>query len=135
MRADVDVVIVGSGAGGAVVARELARDGRSVLTLEEGGYYTPEEYGKLSPSQSLRRLAREAGLNHVYVGNVSDAGRSSSYCSCCGERLIGRNGYTITEWNLTADGACPTCGTKMPGVIEAAPGQWGARRLPIRLAS
>lgn len=63
MRADVDVVIVGSGAGGAVVARELARDGRSVLTLEEGGYYTPEEYGKLSPSQSLRRLAREAGLN------------------------------------------------------------------------
>lgn len=62
MRADVDVVIVGSGAGGAVVARELARDGRSVLTLEEGGYYTPEEYGALSPSQSFRRIAREAGL-------------------------------------------------------------------------
>jgi len=63
MRASVDVVIVGSGAGGAVVAREMARDGRSVLALEEGGYYTPEEYGKLSPSQSLRRIAREAGLN------------------------------------------------------------------------
>src|SRR5450631_1663173 len=67
MRAKVDVVIVGSGASGAVMARELARDGRSVLTLEEGGYYTPEEYGQLSPSQSLRRLAREAGLS-VAVG-------------------------------------------------------------------
>ncbi len=63
MRAHVDAVIIGSGASGAVVARELARDGRSVLTLEEGGYYTPEEYGVLSPSQSLRRIAREAGLS------------------------------------------------------------------------
>jgi choline dehydrogenase-like flavoprotein len=67
MRASVDVVIVGSGAGGAVVAREMARAGLSVLALEEGGYYTPEEYGKLSPSQSFRRIAREAGLN-VAVG-------------------------------------------------------------------
>ena len=57
-----DVVIVGSGAGGAVMARELARDGRSVIVLEEGGHYTPDEYGAMTPSHSLRRLAREAGL-------------------------------------------------------------------------
>ncbi|HEX7604134.1 MAG TPA: GMC family oxidoreductase N-terminal domain-containing protein, partial [Polyangiaceae bacterium] len=63
MRAKVDVVIVGSGAGGAVVARELARAGLSVLVLEEGGHYTPEEYGALPPTQSIRRIAREAGLN------------------------------------------------------------------------
>jgi choline dehydrogenase-like flavoprotein len=30
--------------------------------LEEGGHYTPEEYGAMSPSHSIRRLAREAGL-------------------------------------------------------------------------
>jgi choline dehydrogenase-like flavoprotein len=58
----VDVVIVGSGAGGAVVARELSRAGHSVLILEEGGHYTPREYGAMTPSNSLRRLAREAGL-------------------------------------------------------------------------
>jgi choline dehydrogenase-like flavoprotein len=63
MSAKVDVVVVGSGAGGAVVARELARDGRSVLVLEEGGHYEPSEYGKLAPSQSLRRIARESGLS------------------------------------------------------------------------
>ena len=63
MFADVDVVIVGSGAGGAVVAHELARDGKSVLVIEEGGHYPQEEYGKLAPSQSVRRIAREAGLS------------------------------------------------------------------------
>jgi choline dehydrogenase-like flavoprotein len=62
-RAKVDAVVVGSGSGGSIVARELAKDGRSVLVLEEGGYYTPEEYGRLAPSQSLRRIARESGLS------------------------------------------------------------------------
>jgi pyruvate formate lyase activating enzyme len=82
-----------------------------------------------------RAIARESGLHHVYVGNVSDLGRASTYCARCGERLIGRRGYTITEWNLTPEGDCPCCGTALPGVIESAPGQWGARRRPIRLAS
>jgi choline dehydrogenase-like flavoprotein len=63
LSAKVDVVVIGSGAGGAVVARELARDGRSVLVLEEGGHYAPEEYGAMTPSHSFRRLAREAGMS------------------------------------------------------------------------
>ena len=62
MSTTVDVVVIGSGAGGAVVARELARAGRSVIVLEEGGYHPTEEYAKLSPSRALRMLAREAGL-------------------------------------------------------------------------
>ena len=61
--AKVDVVVIGSGAGGSVVARELARDGRSVLVLEEGGHYAPEEYGAMTPSNTFRRLAREAGMS------------------------------------------------------------------------
>src|SRR5439155_1745076 len=35
-----DVVVVGSGAGGAVVARELAVRGRGVVLVEEGGFFT-----------------------------------------------------------------------------------------------
>ncbi|MGH7327753.1 MAG: GMC family oxidoreductase N-terminal domain-containing protein, partial [Polyangiaceae bacterium] len=61
-QAKCDVVVIGSGAGGAVVARELSRAGHSVIVLEEGGYYTPAEYGAMTPSNSLRRLAREAGF-------------------------------------------------------------------------
>lgn len=59
----VDVVIVGSGAGGSIVARELARAGHSVIVLEEGAHVPREEYAKLTPSHAMRKLAREAGLN------------------------------------------------------------------------
>jgi choline dehydrogenase-like flavoprotein len=65
--AKVDVVVVGSGAGGAVVAREMARDGRTVLVLEEGGHYPPEVYGAMPPSHAVRYLMREAGLS-VAIG-------------------------------------------------------------------
>jgi choline dehydrogenase-like flavoprotein len=65
--ASVDVVIVGSGAGGAVLARELAREGRSVLVVEEGGHYSPAEYGAMTPTNSFRRLGRESGMS-VAVG-------------------------------------------------------------------
>ncbi len=66
-----DVVVVGSGAGGAVVARELTRAGRSVVILEEGDWVRPEEYGRLTPGGTLRRAWREAGLSAaVGLGNT-----------------------------------------------------------------
>ena len=39
-----EVVIVGSGAGGGVVAGELAERGRSVLLLEAGGHYVAADF-------------------------------------------------------------------------------------------
>lgn len=61
-----DVVIVGSGSGGAVFARIAAEAGRSVIVLEEGGYYSPEEYGAFRPSESLARLGREGGMTTAF---------------------------------------------------------------------
>jgi len=57
-----DVIVVGSGAGGAVAARELASEGRSVIVVEEGGYWGPEQYSVMTPSNMFRRMAREAAL-------------------------------------------------------------------------
>ncbi|HJN03827.1 MAG TPA: AmmeMemoRadiSam system radical SAM enzyme [Alphaproteobacteria bacterium] len=82
-----------------------------------------------------RRIALDAGLRYVYVGNVHDHAESSTYCHACGEMLIGRDWYVLDHWALTADGRCGNCGTAMAGVIEGPPGDWGAKRQPVRLAN
>ncbi len=45
--------------------------------------------------QRARRVAREHGLQHVYLGNVYDPEASSTYCAACGERLIERARYQL----------------------------------------
>jgi choline dehydrogenase-like flavoprotein len=39
-----EVCVIGTGAGGAVVAKELAEAGRDVVVLEQGGYYTKDDF-------------------------------------------------------------------------------------------
>ena len=81
-----------------------------------------------------REIAAGYGHRYVYTGNVRDEEGGSTWCSGCGERLIGRDGYVLTAWKLDASGCCGRCGTRCPGVFEARPGSWGARRQPVRLA-
>jgi choline dehydrogenase-like flavoprotein len=71
LRLSADVVIVGSGAGGAVTASLLARAGLRVVVLEEGDWVRPSEYGNLPPTGTLRRCWREGGLSAaVALGNT-----------------------------------------------------------------
>jgi choline dehydrogenase-like flavoprotein len=42
----VNVVVIGSGAGGGVIAKELAGAGLSVVLLERGGWHSPAEERK-----------------------------------------------------------------------------------------
>lgn len=80
--------------------------------------------------QRARAIALRNGLHHVYVGNSRDPSRQATLCPCCGSRLIGRDGYRITGWRLRR-GACPDCGTPLPGVWMDSPGTWGPRRLAV----
>jgi pyruvate formate lyase activating enzyme len=82
-----------------------------------------------------RRIARAAGLRFVYTGNVHDEDGGSTTCTGCGERVVGRDWYVLTTWNLDDAGRCRSCGTPCPGVFDGAPGRWGARRLPIAVTS
>jgi pyruvate formate lyase activating enzyme len=89
-----------------------------------------------TPLATLRRAretARRAGSHHVYTGNVHDRDGQSTWCAACGKLLIGRDWYVLSEWNLDESGCCRACGERCPGVFESAPGDWGARRLPVRL--
>ena len=89
-----------------------------------------------TPHATLLRaqtIARDAGLHYVYVGNVHDEQGSSTYCSGCGDKLIGRDWYVLSDWRLTGEGRCQSCGTPVPGVFDGPPGDWGAKRQPVRL--
>ncbi len=48
-------------------------------------------------------------LWYVYVGNVIEPERESTYCPQCGELLVRRAGYSV-EVLFTSDGKCPRCG-------------------------
>ena len=80
-----------------------------------------------------RQIALGNGLRYAYTGNVHDHEGGSTYCHDCGERLIGRDWYVLSDWNLTEAGACRFCGTACAGQFGPSPGRWGSRRLPVRL--
>ncbi len=89
-----------------------------------------------TPPETLtraRRIAMENGVRYAYTGNVHDEDGGSTYCHQCGGRLIGRDWYVITEWNLDEHGRCRSCKTACAGVFEDKAGTWGAKRLPVRL--
>jgi pyruvate formate lyase activating enzyme len=82
-----------------------------------------------------RELAISNGLRYVYTGNVHDAKGASTYCHGCGARVIERDWYELGEWRLDEQGACQACGTRIPGVFNGPPGDWGGKRLPVRLSA
>lgn len=63
------VCVIGSGAGGAVVAKELAEAGIEVCLLEEGGYYTGKDFTG-NPRRMIDLLYRNRGLTGT-VGRVA----------------------------------------------------------------
>jgi pyruvate formate lyase activating enzyme len=92
-----------------------------------------------TPTATLRRaraIALEHGLRYVYTGNVHDFTGSSTYCHHCGEILIGRDWYELSNWNLSVErgaASCGSCGEPLPGVFDAMPGSWGSRRQAIHV--
>lgn len=89
--------------------------------------YRMTELSSTSAAALLRaaEIAQEAGLRYVYAGNMP--GRvgeyEHTYCPTCRTPVIRRVGYLILEYRLTAEGTCPQCGTRIPGVWPTSPEQ------------
>ncbi len=81
-----------------------------------------------------RTIALSHGLRYVYLGNIHSHEGSSTYCHGCGEILIGRDWYELSDWGLSEDSRCVKCGTPCPGVFDGEPGTWGRKRQPVRLS-
>jgi pyruvate formate lyase activating enzyme len=62
-------------------------------------------------------IGHRNGLRYVYAGNLP--GRvgdlENTRCHRCRALLVERYGYFIQSYRLTSDGACPDCGTRIPG--------------------
>jgi len=71
-----------------------------------------------TPPESIQRardLGYEAGLRYVYTGNLPGDEGEKTFCHSCGQLLIDRFGFTITE-NRIRENLCPECGSEIPGV-------------------
>jgi pyruvate formate lyase activating enzyme len=71
-----------------------------------------------TPVETLERahdIAKEEGLNYVYVGNVPGHKYENTFCPRCGRVVVGRYGYTVTENDITG-GKCRFCGQNIPGI-------------------
>ncbi len=60
--------------------------------------------------QRAREIAKKAGLQHVYLGNVGE--EENTFCQKCNALLVRRIGYSVSIEGLKANGACKNCGTK-----------------------
>jgi pyruvate formate lyase activating enzyme len=66
-------------------------------------------------------IGRASGLRYVYAGNLPGRVGDLEHTRChnCQALLVERFGYFIQRYRLTPSGACPDCGTAIPG-------RWGA---------
>ena len=83
-----EVIVVGSGPGGATVARELSRKGKDVLILERGYDYRNKIYygtylGAMRYSERMGLLYTEEGLN--IIAPIMVGGATSMYCGCAAD--------------------------------------------------
>lgn len=74
--------------------------------------YEPTSQESLKMAEDL---ARKAGLNYVYVGNVYGWG-NNTFCHNCKKLLVKRQGFSVLENNIR-QGKCVYCDAAIPGVF------------------
>jgi choline dehydrogenase-like flavoprotein len=82
-----DVCVVGSGAGGGVIAAELQSGGKSVVVLEQGGYRNEQDFrqleiGSLELYLGGSLLASEDGSISLLAGATLGGGTIVNYMNC-----------------------------------------------------
>jgi pyruvate formate lyase activating enzyme len=76
----------------------------------------------VTPAATLERAVAagiDAGLEHIFVGNLPGSGHEDTRCSACRETVIRRSGFAVRE-NRLAGGRCPACGEAVAGVWDEA---------------
>jgi len=81
--------------------------------------YSPA-YRFSNPSTNVETLekaynrAKKEGVAYPYLGNVRGHKYENTFCPRCGNLLIQRLSYTITQYKVAEDKKCPKCGQLIP---------------------
>ena len=113
---DADVVVVGSGAGGGVIAGELAAAGKKVCVLEMGGYHDESEFNGLEllglpehlPQPGAVRDRGGTGLDPGRLGARRRHGRSTGRIACGPPTRSAASGPSTVSRASTAPITTPT---------------------------
>jgi pyruvate formate lyase activating enzyme len=65
--------------------------------------------------EEARKIAIDAGLKYVYIGNIFGSKAENTYCPKCSKIIIERKGYNILKNNIF-ENKCPFCGETIAGV-------------------
>ena len=101
------------------IATHIATELGSETPWHVSGYFPA--YHFTTPPTSIRTLecawdiGQAAGLQYVYIGNVSGHPHDNTYCPGCDELLIRRWGLGVMANNIRR-GNCPVCGSEIAGV-------------------
>ena len=69
----------------------------------------------VSTLDEARETAFEAGLEYVYIANVTGHEGENTACPACNESIIKRLGFVVEEVHLSG-GSCSHCGHEIPGI-------------------
>ena len=81
--------------------------------------------------QRARKIAMDAGLRYVYIGNVHDRSGDATLCPGCGKAVIERDWYEILNYALDDTGHCKHCGMAIAGRFAHFENAFGSRRIPV----
>jgi pyruvate formate lyase activating enzyme len=120
-------------------ARFLASVSRDIpwhVTAYHPDYHMTENPNTpASALQTAADIGQEAGLSYVYAGNLPGRVGSleNTYCPQCSGLLVQRHGYVVQDYQITPQGACPSCGHAIAGIWPDQPnavrlGGWGLPR-------
>ncbi|MBF0531913.1 MAG: AmmeMemoRadiSam system radical SAM enzyme [Candidatus Omnitrophica bacterium] len=101
------------------IAAELGRDVPIHFSAFHPDYRLLDN--NVTPIETLktaRDIAQQSGLRFVYLGNVSQNDETPTVCQQCGQLIIRRTGYKITDYQLDETGHCSFCKTSCSGVFS-----------------
>ena len=91
-----------------------------------------------TPASTLtlaRRIALDQGLHYAYIGNVHDQEGDTTRCPACKQPVIERDWYEILSYGVNENGCCQRCGATIAGRFGEYREPFGARRIPVRIAT